>query len=361
MFRLLRTKTVGEQMMSKSKVGAVTLILVALSSPGFAWEHAGHMATAAIAFEELEKARPEVIDDIGTLLLKHPDIAPFWVAANEATGKERVRRMFIECARWPDDSKFTPRDMGSWHMARWASTTDGAPANVNEAAEARHGKPAGQALEALELHAAMLANPETSASERALALCWVLHIAGDIHQPLHASDLFSEDFPTGNAAGALSYVEDPLAPTTMALHVLWDRNTMRVPTLEIVDGYAQTFPKRHPRSSFPELEKKPFSAPGIFEEWARESHQIAVDWAWDIDTTPDPAKDQSAEELLAGIVNFMLNGVSPVDEAPEVPAEYWQKLQLTAEQRITLAGYRIADIIIAAADNIEAQTRFVGK
>ena len=60
-------------------------------------------------------------------------------------------------------------------------------------------------------------------------------------------------------------------------------------------------------------------------------------------------------------MNFILNGVSPVEEAPEVPAEYWEKLQLTAEQRITLAGYRIADIVIAAADNIEAQRKFIGR
>jgi hypothetical protein len=348
-------------MMSRIAAGAFAVVLIAFNSPGFAWEHAGHMTTAAIAFEELERARPEVIDHIGMLLLKHPDIAPFWVAANEAKGKERVRRMFIECARWPDDSKFTPRDMGAWHTARWAITVDDAPDKVSQAAEARGGKPAGQALEALELHAAMLANPETSPSERALALCWVLHIVGDIHQPLHASDLFSEDFPTGNAAGALSYVEDPVGPTTIPLHVLWDGNAMRVPTLANVDGYAQTFPDKHPRSSFPELKKRPFSDPGVFEEWARESYQIAVDWAYDIDTTPDPAKDKGSEEILAGVVNFILNGISPVEEAPEVPDEYWQKLQLTAEQRITLAGYRIADIIIAAADNIEAQTKFVGR
>ena len=68
--------------------------------------------------------------------------------------------------------------MGAWHTARWAIVADDAPAKVKATAEARQGKPAGQALEALELHAAMLANPETSPSERALALCWVLHIVG---------------------------------------------------------------------------------------------------------------------------------------------------------------------------------------
>ena len=88
------------------------ILLGAFTSTVSAWDHPGHMTTAAIAFNEIESARPEVIDDIGMLFLAHPDTAPFWVAANEAKGKERIRRMFIECARWPDDSKFTPRDMG---------------------------------------------------------------------------------------------------------------------------------------------------------------------------------------------------------------------------------------------------------
>jgi hypothetical protein len=36
-------------------------------------------------------------------------------------------------------------------------------------------------------------------------------------------------------------------------------------------------------------------------------------------------------------------------------------LQTTAERRIALAGYRMADVILEAADEIEAQRRFVGR
>jgi hypothetical protein len=52
--------------------------------------------------------------------------------------------------------------------------------------------------------------------------------------------------------------------------------------------------------------------------------------------------------------------VSPVAEAPEVPDEYWKKLKHTSQRRLTLAGYRIADLVIAAADDIEAQREFIG-
>ena len=151
---------------------AVLSALMTFVPKAYAWDHPGHMVTAAIAFTEIERARPELIDKLGLLFLKLPDPAPFWVAAGEAKGKERVRRMFIECARWADDSKFTHRDMLTWHSARWAIVAKDAPPNVKAAAAARQGKPAGQALEALALNNAMVANPESSPSERAFGLCW---------------------------------------------------------------------------------------------------------------------------------------------------------------------------------------------
>ena len=72
--------------------------------------------------------------------------------------------------------EFTPRDMLTWHSARWAVVAKDAPPQAKAAAEARHGKPAGQALEALALNYAMVANPESTPAERASGLCWVLHI-----------------------------------------------------------------------------------------------------------------------------------------------------------------------------------------
>lgn len=58
------------------------------------------------------------------------------------------------------------------------------------------------------------------------------------------------------------------------------------------------------------------------------------------------------------MILWIVEGISPVREAPEVPAEYWEELQRVAERRITLAGYRIADLITSAADRIAAQRQF---
>ena len=92
------------------------------------------MTTAAIAFAEIERERPDLIDVVGVLFLAHPDTAPFWAAVGEAKGKERVRRMFIEAARWPDDSKFTTSDRLTSHSARWAVVAKDAPPEAKAAA-----------------------------------------------------------------------------------------------------------------------------------------------------------------------------------------------------------------------------------
>ena len=341
------------------QLAAVLAGLFALST--HAWDHPGHMTTAAIAFADIKQARPDLIEKLQLLFLAHPDTAPFWVAAGEAKGEERTRRMFLECARWADDSKFTPRDMLTWHTARWAIVAEGAPTEAKAAAEAKKGKPVGQAIEAANLNFAMLSNHESGPNERALGLCWVLHIVGDIHQPWHVTDLYSEEFPTGNAAATLSYVEDPMSDTTIPLHMLWDSNVLRIPSLEAVDKASRDFRKKYPRSSYPELTSHPVNSPDFFREWAKESHQVAVNWAADIETVSDPDVGQSSDELVKKMVNFILNGVSPVEDAPPLPPGYWEQLQETSERRITLAGYRIADLLLAAADEIEMQTQFVGR
>ena len=95
-------------------------VFASMASNLRAWDHPGHMTTAAIAYSEIERARPDLIEKMGLLFLAHPEPAPLWVAAGEAKGKEAVRRKFIECARWADDCKFTPSDRLTWHSARWA-------------------------------------------------------------------------------------------------------------------------------------------------------------------------------------------------------------------------------------------------
>lgn len=85
-------------MSKRSTVSMPAVVVGVMASELHAWDHPGHMTTAAIAFSEIERERPDLIERIGLLMLKHPDPAPFWVATVNAKGKEPARRMFIEAA-----------------------------------------------------------------------------------------------------------------------------------------------------------------------------------------------------------------------------------------------------------------------
>ena len=333
----------------------------AFAPTAFAWDHPAHMTTAAIAFIEIEQSKPELIEKLELVFMAHPDTSPFWVAAGDTRGKERAKRMFIEGARWADDTKGTIHDRPTWHTARWPIVKDDAPPEAKAAAEAVKDRPSGQAIEALVMNYAMLSSAETNHAERASALGWLLHLVGDIHQPLHVSDQFSKEFPAGNGAGTLEYIMDPINKIPMPLHLLWDSNIYRSTELDAVEKNAQALVKKYPRSAFPEL--KGLEGSGDFEKWARESYDVAVDFAYGygIETVSDPEKDLDPDKSVKKMVNYILHGVSPLEDAPEVPAEYWDKLQEIAQRRITLAGYRIADLVMAAADQIDAEKSFSGK
>ncbi|MEW9838629.1 S1/P1 nuclease, partial [Mesorhizobium marinum] len=352
-----------EDQMSRVRcLSLAAMVLVVWTPDGAkAWDHPGHMTTAAIAFAEIERQRPELLEKIGLLMLAQPDRAPFWLAAGDAKGKERARRMFIEAARWPDDIKFTVQDRPTWHSARWAIVADDAPPEVREIALARGDQPTGNAIEAAVLNSAVLANSESKPEERAIALCWMMHIVGDIHQPLHVSDQYSAISPTGNAAGTLEYVWDPLRDSAMPFHLLWDSNAMRSTEIADIDRYSAEIRQKFPRESLPEL--VPLTGPDDYRLWARESYEVAVDFAYGygIKTVGDPNKDVDSDRLIGNMIKYILEGVSPVQEAPPVPDEYWERLQREAQRRIALAGYRIADVVIAAADRIFANRALSGR
>ncbi len=60
-----------------------------------------------------------------------------------------------------------------------------------------------------------------TAQQKAVNLCWVLHLVGDIHQPLHCGSQLSEVFPDGDRGGNLALVRlDGGMP--VRLHFAWD-------------------------------------------------------------------------------------------------------------------------------------------
>jgi hypothetical protein len=303
--------------MTSTSLRALGALLLALlgASPAAAWTRPGHMLTAAIAFDDLNARDRAAIAD---LLEHHPDHGPFQVAAERSAGDGRTLALMMECARWPDDQRGTPFDHPTWHYSETATAGPGAPANLPA-------QPSGQAIEALHLAFLEATDPVAPVADRALALCWVMHLAGDIHQPLHTSTQYSAAYPQGDAGGGKQFVRDPEVKAVVSLHWYWDDRVNKSADAGTIRKLAGDLEKRFPRAGLNEL-----SAAGAtdFAGWVAESHALAVDRAYPASLKTGMANDASA---------------------PTVPEDYSKMVADVSARRMTLAGYRMADLLRAIA------------
>ncbi|HTO53625.1 MAG TPA: S1/P1 nuclease [Myxococcota bacterium] len=277
-----------------------------------AWTRPGHMVTAGIAYLDLAEHDPDVIERIAALLALHPDRGPFEVAAGRALGDERTRRLMLECARWPDDARGTHYDHPSWHVALRSIRESGKPDD----------KLFGDAIEAFALNAHLLASSFAPDADRAVALCWLMHIAGDMHQPLHSAQRFTPQFPDGDHGGALEFVKDPQTGEPITLHWFWDDSVNRNGEPDAVMTRARELWTKLPRSSFKEL-SHPVHARD-FPSWAQdESYPLAVSLAY-------------RQDLRFGATKETATALDP---------KYVEDATQAAEKRLTLSGYRLADLL----------------
>jgi S1/P1 Nuclease len=291
--------------------------LLAACRSVMAWSPEGHMTTGAMAYEELRITDPRVVEIIVELMAQHPDRGSFEVAADGATGEVRVRRLFMEMARWPDDIRKGMYDHPTWHYASkpLIESRNPPPAMPRDVT-------AGTAGEAFALNVKVAGDPHTPAPERAIALCWIFHLVGDIHQPLHAADEFAADYPHGDQGGGLRYVRDPQSPQPLSLHWYWDQAATRPG--DAAPARADELRTKLPREKFAELSRRS-NTTDDFGAWAAESYALARSQVYRDDLSTSPNQKQ----------------------APTLSAAYVANSSAVAERRLTLSGYRLADLLIA--------------
>jgi hypothetical protein len=298
---------------------ATAMCCAMFSHLALAWSQEGHMVTGAIAFEELRAHHPEVVERIAQLMQQHPDRGTFEVAVGRSTGDARLRRTFMEMARWPDDIRRGVYDHPTWHYA--SKPVVYAP-NPPPSAPPGIG---GSAMEAFALNASLVADKRAPAAERAVALCWLFHLVGDIHQPLHAADRYSATHPEGDRGGNLQFILDPQSPTQgqpTSLHSYWDQAVNR--SSDAAPARADELRTKLPRGRLTELTGATVrNGSADFGAWAAESYRLAESQAYA--DLPLTATDQQATAL---------------------PAKYIANALTVAERQLTLSSYRLADLLV---------------
>jgi hypothetical protein len=160
----------------------MTIALLCNSRPVLAWGDEGHEVIALVAQSRLDPVARKNID--GLLAADIDSLTPPNIAA-AATWADRYRDFDRDGAR---------QRTRLWHFIDLELTGP----DLNRACFGRPALPArtlasaGPAqdcvVDKIDEFAAELANPSMVRSERIVALKFLLHFVGDLHQPLHASD-----------------------------------------------------------------------------------------------------------------------------------------------------------------------------
>jgi hypothetical protein len=178
----------------------ITLLILLIPFQNLkAWDHGGHMCVAAIAYTDLKAHNPTQIPKIVSILKKHPDYAAKWKAHVDAAGPDKDLVLFMLAARWPDDIK-------SWYAKTNASEIHkpwhyvNLPISFDETKGPQPKDGDQDIYQAFKTHLDVLGSNSTD-EKKAIALCWIFHLLGDVHQPLHNVALFSTTFPKGDKGG----------------------------------------------------------------------------------------------------------------------------------------------------------------
>ena len=314
-------------MRMKTKVlGVVLGLLLVLGEQAFAWNERGHMSVAYVAYKQLT---PATRDRVNVLLKLNPKYND-WAAsvsqqAPNASAGDKDLMIFMIAATWADqikrDSTYTKdggqngnRPEGSpdpgkntgyddllmhkyWHFIDTPFTTDGT---------ALPAIPTPNAQERIALFRGVLASTTAADALKSYDLTWLLHLVGDIHQPLHAATRVSSTDPDGDAGGNLVKLDC----AKCQLHGFWDDLLGKQNNVTAVRKAARKLPKPNAELAAKSDEK----------DWIAESFQEAQQTVY-------------SAPIAAGDGPFTLT------------TQYKKNAGKLAKQRVALAGTRLANLL----------------
>jgi S1/P1 Nuclease len=277
---------------SATRLAAVLL----LAAPAaFAWGPQGHRIIGAIADRLLT---PEA----------HAAVLQILADDRDKFGNPSGRTTLESVSVWADELRGTAAERPSWHY-------DDTPI-CGSADKARY-CPDGQCnSEQLKRLTAVLGDPRAPARERDEALKWIVHLLGDIHQPLHAAD--NADQGGNRVPVALAGVH---TRGRKSLHRVWD-NELLQRALRVSNHQRPPPDIDALASEAAKLERQ--VGPGTPDSWARESNNLARNVAY---RYPGFACNRVPASIVV------------------LDASYQEDAELVVRERVLLAGARLANLL----------------
>jgi hypothetical protein len=310
--------------MSKNFVRNLVLLLFVFvfTSPVWAWDGTGHKIVAYIAWQRMSPAAREKVIKILQSAPEDSNLGAFYPQDSRSTAAKQLE-LFMIAAYWADivrDQKYKERfkyHHGNWHYSDTFWTMENGQVKLLQ----NPNEDGGKALEKLFDFEKVLKDADAKDAEKAIALAWILHLSGDIHQPLHTSARVTELEPKGDQGGNLFLLTPKDTPREKQenLHSLWDRiigitipRQNDAPDAIYLPAIAAKIMKKHP---FAKMQNR--LELGKFDKWQQESFKLAT-----------------TEVFPATLIRFQ-----PATSA------YKKRAFAISEEQIALAGYRLGAML----------------
>jgi S1/P1 Nuclease len=308
--------------------GALFLLLGAAAPCAEAWGCHGHETIATLAEKHLT---PEAKQASLTLLTANP-IDP---RLKRYCG-QRGLDPFVDASTWADDERNVEPATGPWHFID-------IPLGVTTPAQIKtFCGSGGCVIQAITDQLAILKDKSAPGAKRATALRFIIHLVGDLHQPLHAT---SNADRGGNCVPVQYFRRKPRAKNnsyTPNLHQIWDT---AIPERDMEGADASEFADKLDAEfagSFSAWQQGGMQ----LEAWAWEGHQQAVATVYGALGTPIAKEPEVLVNSCADDNNI---GQRMLEKHIAVGAAYEEQAAAVAEERLAQAAIRLAMILNDAA------------
>ncbi len=280
--------------------------------PAHAWNALGHKIIAEIAWQQLT---PNQRTEIIKILHRHPKFDTDFAQKGDIQDDQWI---FHQAAIWPDTTRNDKtHNQPTWHYINYPHQIENPTFGTDYPKPNLNTQPTGRAkdwniIQAINFCQKILKS-QAPPNQKALAYSWLIHLVGDIHQPLHTITLYSNRHPNGDRGG-----NDIPLQISDNLHTLIDNQAGR----------------QHKPNDIKREVAKLQSQPHLWdvkkttdpEQWAKTAHQIAKTTIY-------------TEEIT--------NAIKTPGQLTKIPINIKQHkaYKKASEQQIVAAGIQLGNIL----------------